>query len=328
MQLDLDGAVVVSLGTGPSGQGHETATSQVVADELSIHPDMVHVRPGFDGGWNSYGGHSGTYASQFAVTGLTAVHGACQKLKAQMRSLAGFLLEANEDELEFGVGDEGPELRVKGTDRAVNYWYMSNIVNSNNAALAGELPDVTLNVRNVYRPPFEVPDTERKFGNLTLTYAAALHIAVVEVDRDTGHAKFLDYAAIDDCGKAINPQIVAGQAQGGTGHGIGAAIMETFQYDEIGNLLTATFSDYVPITALNIPDVKYGHIETPSPFTFNGAKGMGEGGGGPLPAVSAALQDALFGEGIIIQDSHHSPPAVFEVMREANREQVVSVESR
>ncbi|MEC7804161.1 MAG: molybdopterin cofactor-binding domain-containing protein, partial [Pseudomonadota bacterium] len=131
-----------------------------------------------------------------------------------------------------------------------------------------------------------------------------------------------------DCGKAINPQIVAGQTHGAFGHGIGAAIMETFQYDEIGNLLTSTFSDYVPITALNIPDVKYGHIETPSPFTFNGAKGCGEGGGGPLLTVSAALQDALFSEGIIIQDSHHSPPAVFEVMCDANRERVVTVETR
>ena len=328
IQLDLDGAVIVSLGTGPSGQGHETATSQVVADELGIDPDMVHVRTGFDAGWNTYVGHSGTYASQFAVTGLTAVHGACRKLRDELGRLAGFLLEADIDELEFGVGDEGPELRVKGTERAVNYWYLSNIVNSNNAALSGELADVTLNVRNVYRPPFDVPDTDRKFGNLTLTYASQLHIAVVEVDRQTGHAKILDYAAVDDCGKAINPQIVAGQVHGATGHGIGAAIMETFQYDEIGNLLTLTFSDYVPITSLNIPDVKYGHIETPSPFSFNGAKGMGEGGGAPLHTVSAAMQDALFSEGIIIQDSHHSPPAVFEVMREANRERVVTVENR
>jgi 2-furoyl-CoA dehydrogenase large subunit len=328
IHLDLDGAVVVSLGTGPSGQGHETSTSQVVADELGIEPDMVHVRTGFDGSWNAFVGHSGTYASQFAVTGLTAVHGACQKLKAQMRRLAGVLLEADPDELEFGVGDEGPELRVKGTDRAVNYWSLSNVVNSNNAAMSDDLEDVTLNVRNVYRPPFEVPDTERKFGNLTLTYASQLHIAVIEVDRQTGHAKILDYAAVDDCGKVINPQIVAGQVHGATGHGIGAAIMETYQYDEIGNLLTSTFSDYVPITALNMPDVKYGHIETPSPFSFNGAKGMGEGGGAPLHTVSAAIQDALFGEGIIIQDSHHSPPAVFEVMREANRESVVTVENR
>lgn len=328
IQLDVEGSVIVSLGTGPSGQGHETTTSQVVADELGIEPEMVYVRPGFDSDWNAYVGHSGTYASQFAVTGLTAVHGACQKLKKQMRRLGGFLLEADEEDLEFGVGEEGPELRVKGTDRSVNYWYLSNIVNNNNTMLSDDLADVTLNVRNVYRPPFEVPDTERKFGNLTLTYASQLHIAVVEIYRETGHAKILDYAVVDDCGKAINPQIVAGMTHGGTGHGIGAAIMETLQYDEIGNLLTATFSDYVPITSMNIPDVKYGSVETPSPFSYNGAKGTGEGGGAPLLSISAAVQDALFDKSIIIQDSHHSPPAVFEAMRETNREQLVTVETR
>jgi 2-furoyl-CoA dehydrogenase large subunit len=191
IKLDLEGQVVVSLGTGPSGQGHETATSQVVADELGIEPDMVYVRPGFDTAWNTFVGHSGTYASQFAVTGLSAVHGACQKLKAEMRRLAAFMLEAAEEDLDFGVGDEGPELRVKGTDRAINYWFLSNLVNNNNALLTEELADVTLNVRHVYRPPFEVPDTERKFGNLTLTYAAQLHIAVIEVNRETGHPKIL-----------------------------------------------------------------------------------------------------------------------------------------
>ncbi len=95
MRLDFDGALIVCLGTGPSGQGHETATSQVVADELGIDPSMVQVRPGFDTAWNTFVGHSGTYASQFAVTGLSAVHGACQKMKAEMRKLAAFLLEAS-----------------------------------------------------------------------------------------------------------------------------------------------------------------------------------------------------------------------------------------
>jgi 2-furoyl-CoA dehydrogenase large subunit len=326
IKLDLEGQVVVSLGTGPSGQGHETATSQVVADELGIEPDMVYVRPGFDTAWNTFVGHSGTYASQFAVTGLSAVHGACQKLKAEMRRLAAFMLEAAEEDLDFGVGDEGPELRVKGTDRAINYWFLSNLVNNNNALLTEELADVTLNVRHVYRPPFEVPDTERKFGNLTLTYAAQLHIAVIEVNRETGHPKILAYSAVDDCGKVINPQIAAGQVHGATSHGIGAVLMENFDYDEIGNLLTSTFNDYCPITAMNIPDVQYGNIETPSPFSYNGAKGMGEGGGAPLHTLSAALQDALFAEGIIIADSHNAAPRVFEILQKPNRERVVTAE--
>jgi 2-furoyl-CoA dehydrogenase large subunit len=236
------------------------------------------------------------------------------------------MLEASEDDLEMGVGDEGPQLRVKGTDKAINYWFLSNIVNSNNALLQGELEDVTLNVRHVYRPPFKVPDTERKFGNLTLTYAAQLHIAVIEVDRDTYHAKILDYAAIDDCGSIINPQIAAGQVHGATGHGIGAALMESFDYDEGGNLLTSTFSDYTPITSLNIPDVKYGNIESPSPFSYNGAKGMGEGGGAPVHTICAAVQDAVHSEGIIVNDSFNSPPSLFAAFANPNRDRIVTVQ--
>lgn len=325
IRLDFDGAVVVTLGTGPSGQGHETATSQVVADELNIDPAMVKVRTGFDTNWNTFVGHSGSYASQFAVTGLSAVHGACQKLKAEMRRLAGFLLEAAEEDLEFGVGEEGPELKVKGTDKSVNYWYLSNIVNNNNAVLAGDLEEVTLNVRHVYRPPFKVPDVEKKFGNLTLTYAAQLHIAVVEIDPATCRVNTRAYAAVDDCGTVINPQIAHGQVHGATSHGIGASIMESFDYDEMGNLLTATFSDYCPITSMNIPDVAYGNIETPSPFSYSGAKGMGEGGGAPLHTMSAAVQDALHGAGVIVTDSFLSPPRVFGLLQNPNRESAVSV---
>lgn len=327
IRIDFDGAVVVTLGTGPSGQGHETTTSQVVADELNLDPSMIRVRTGFDSSWNTFSGHSGTYASQFAVTGLSAVYGACQKLKKQMRQLAAFLLQAGEDELEFGVGDEGPQLSVPGTDKSVNYWFLSNVVNSNNAMLDESLADVTLDVKHTYRPPFKVPDTEKKFGNLTLTYAAQLHIAVVEIDRETHRPRVLDYVAVDDCGKLINPQIAHGQVHGATAHGLGAALMETFDYDEGGNLLTSTFSDYCPITSMNMPDVKYGNIETPSPFSYNGAKGMGEGGGAPLHTISAALQDALHGEGIIIDESHHSAPGVYERMQSPNRERIVSVTS-
>ncbi len=328
MRLDFDGAVVVTLGTGPSGQSHETAASDLVARELNIDPGMVHVRPGFDTAWNTFVGHSGTYASQFAVTGLTAVHGACQKLKAEMRQLAAFVLEAAEEDLEFGVGAEGPELKVKGTARSVNYWTLSNLVNNNNAVLDESLGDVTLNVRNVYRPNFAIPDLERKFGNLTLTYAALLHVVVIEIDKQTYRPKILAYAAVDDCGKVLYPQIVAGQALGGAAHGIGAAIMESFNYDADGNLLTSTFSDYCPITSMNMPDIQHANVESPSPFTYNGAKGMGESAGAPLHAITGAIQDAVYGDGIVITDSFHSAPALYRLLKERNCDQLVSVESR
>lgn len=328
IRLDFDGSVIVTLGTGPSGQGHETATSQVVADELNIDPSMIHVRPGFDSLWNTFSGHSGSYASQFAVTGLSAVHGACQKLKKQMLQLASYMLEASEEDLEFGVGEQGPQLGVRGTDKSINYWSLANLANNNSAVLDESLADVTLNVRHVYRAPFKVPDTEKKFGNLTLTYAAQLHIAVVEIDKDTCHPRILAYSAVDDCGNVINPQIASGQVHGATGHGLGAALMEAFNYDEAGNLLTSTFSDYCPITALNIPDIRYGNIESPSPFSYNGAKGMGEGGGAPLHTISAAVQDALHGEGVTVTESFHSAPVIFERLNARERKKAVTVESR
>jgi 2-furoyl-CoA dehydrogenase large subunit len=322
--VTLDGMVSVTLGTGPSGQSHETAAAALVAHELKIATDHVYVQPGFDTSWNTFVGHSGTYASQFAVTGMTAIHGACEKLKAELYRIAAHALEVRQDDLELGVGKQGPELRVKGTSQAVSYQALANLVNNNTAEIDGSLKDVTLNVRNVFRPDFRIPDLERKFGNLTLTYAALLHIAVVEIDQDTFRPKILAYVAVDDCGTVLNPKIVEGQARGGTAHGIGAALMEQFAYDADGNLLTATFSDYCPITSMNMPDVTHTHIESPSPFTYNGAKGMGESAGAPLHAISGAIQDAVWNDGIIVTDSHHSAPAIHSMLSKPNRSQVVT----
>jgi 2-furoyl-CoA dehydrogenase large subunit len=104
---------------------------------------------------------------------------------------------------------------------------------------------------------------------------------------------------------------VEGQVYGATAHGIGAALMENCVYDAVGNMLTSTFSDYIPMTAMNMPKVKYGHIETPSPHSYSGAKGMGEGGAAPVHTLSAALQDALFADGIVIQDSFNNADTLF-----------------
>jgi CO/xanthine dehydrogenase Mo-binding subunit len=315
VKLDIYGEVVVFLGSVPQGQGHETTAAQVVAEVLQIPPEMIHVRPGFDSEQNVYTGHTGTYASQFAVTGLSAIHGAAMKLKAQLARLAAFALKAKEKDLEFGVGEQGPELRVKGTKKSMNYWGLANLVNVNNAELPQSFEDVTLNCRHVYKAPFKVPDLKRKYGNLTLTYAAQLHVAVVEIDRETFQPKILSYAAVDDCGRAINPLIVEGQVHGCAAHGIGAALMEDCRYGPDGDMLASTFSDYTPITAMNMPDLLYGHLETPSPFSYNGAKGMGEGGAAPVHTICAALQDALYTQGVIIGDSHNTGDSIFQAVR-------------
>ncbi len=319
VKLDIYGEVVVNLGSVPQGQGHETTASQVVAEVLGIPPELVNVRPGFDSEANVYTGHTGTYASQFAVTGLSAIHGAAEKLRGELIRLAAFSLKAKEKDLEFGAGAQGPEVRVKGTKKSINYWALANLVNVNNAGLPDSLSDITLNCRYVYKAPFKVPDLKRKYGNLTLTYAAQLHVAVIEVDGETFQPKILAYAAVDDCGKTINPLIVEGQVHGATAHGIGAALMETCVYDKDGDMLTSTFSDYTPITVMNMPDLLYGHLETPSPFSYNGAKGMGEGGAAPVHTVCAALQDALFSSGVLIEDSHNSGDSLFQSFERARQ---------
>jgi CO/xanthine dehydrogenase Mo-binding subunit len=330
-KLDIYGEVVVSVGSCPQGQGHETTAAQVVADVLKIHPDHITVRTGFDTERNVHTGFSGTYASQFAVSGLSAVHGAAQKLKTEMSRLGAFLLETKENDLEFGTGDQGPEIRATSTGKFINYWGLANIVNVNSAVLPPELYELTLNCRYIWRAPFKVPDKVKKYGSLTLTYASQLHIAIIEIERDTFIPRILDYAAVDDCGTVINPPIVEGQVYGATAHGIGAALMESCVYDVVGNMLTSTFSDYTPITAMNMPRVKYDHIETPSPHSYSGAKGMGEGGAAPIHTISAALQDALFASGVMIDDSFNNPDSLFRAMvaKEISQaEKLVKVEKR
>lgn len=321
VKLDIYGEVVVNLGSVPQGQGHETTASQVVADVLGISPEMVNVRPGFDSEANVYTGHTGTYASQFAVSGLSAIHGAAEKLRAELSRLAAFALGAKEKDLAFGLGAQGPEVRVKKTKKSINFWGLANLINVNNAGLPDTLSDITLNCRHVYKAPFKIPDLKRKYGNLTLTYAAQLHMAVIELDRETFQPKILAYAAVDDCGKTINPMIVEGQVHGATAHGIGAALMENCVYAKDGDMLASTFSDYTPITAMNMPDILYGHLETPSPFSYNGAKGMGEGGAAPVHTVCAALQDALCSRGVLIDDSHNSGDSLFHAVERARKGQ-------
>jgi CO/xanthine dehydrogenase Mo-binding subunit len=315
-KLDLYGEVTVTLGTTPQGQGHETTTAQVVADILGITPEMVHVRAGYNKANHTYVGFSGTYASQFAVTGLGAVIGAAEKLRGEMvRVGAAMLGGVDEDDIELADGF----VRLAGNpEAAIPFIGIAATVFSNVAELPGELADsVSLNCRHVYRPPFSVPDSESKTGQLTLTYASQVHVAVVEVDEETGAVELLDYAAVDECGRKINPQIVEGQVHGATGHGIGAALYETFNYDADGQLLNATFMDYHAATALDVPMIKYDEVECPSPFTTNGAKGMGEGGGAPLSTICSAIQDALPEGAHIVYDTHNPAERVYELLRSA-----------
>ena len=313
VKLDIFGEIVVTLGTTPQGQGHETTTAQVVSDILGCTPEMVNVRVGHDSYWNSHAGFSGTYASQFAVSGLSAVKGAADGLAVQMKALAALVLGATPDDIELAGGFA--RLRANH-EVALPFMALGAIINVNNASLPEDF-DATMNVRYVYRPHFEPLDLERKFGNLTLTYAMQIHACVLEIDPETGVYEIVDYAVVDDCGKRINPQIVEGQVMGATAHALGAATWETFAYDTEGNLLTPNFYDYHVPHALDMPPLKTGAIESPSPFSPLGTKGMGEGGGAGIHAVCAALQDALRAAGgAIIHDSHNPYHRVFSILRD------------
>jgi 2-furoyl-CoA dehydrogenase large subunit len=299
----------------PQGQGHETTASQVVADILGVTPDQVNVRRGHDSYWNSHAGFSGTYASQFAVTGLMAVKGAAEKLAHEIRRVGAAILGASAPGEIVLAG--GFARRRDDPDAALPFMAVAAIVNANNAVLPLDVRDVTLNCRHVYVPPFQLPDTERKHGNLTLTYATQIHVCVVEIDKETGEVEIVDYAAVDDCGTRIHPRIVEGQVHGATVHALGAALHETFAYDEYGQLLTPNFYDYHVPHALDVPEIKTGHIESPSPFNDLGTKGMGEGGGGGIHAVCAAIQDAVRSAGIpaIVTDSFNNGERVWRLIR-------------
>ncbi len=311
VKLDIFGEIVVTLGTTPQGQGHETTAAQVVASILNCDPDIVTVRVGHDSYWNSHAGFSGTYASQFAVTGLSAVKGAADELARQMKLLASMVFQCPEEAIELAEGFA----RIKDNpEAALPYMALGAIPNANNAGFPVDPP--TMNARYVYRPSFQVPDKETKFGNLTLTYATQIHACVVEIDPETGYYEIVDYAAVDDCGTRINPKIVEGQVMGATAHGIGGAMWETFTYDDEGNLLTPNFYDYHVPHALDMPPLQTAAIESPSPFTPLGTKGMGEGGGGAVHCVCSAVQNALQAAGgAIVYDSHNPYHRVWEMLR-------------
>lgn len=314
VKLDIFGEVVVTLGTVPQGQGHETTSAQLVSTLIGCSPDQVHVRPGHDTWFNSHAGFSGTYASQFAVTGLMAVRGAALLLRDEMVKLAAFVLGAPEEAIELSDGfariKDGPP------EAALPFMALGAIVNANNAFLPPDF-NPTLNHRFVYRPYFGVVDTEKKMGKLTLTYATQIHAAVVEIDRETGVVEVVDYAAVDDCGTRIHPQIVEGQVHGATAHALGAAIHEDFVYDEDGTLLTANFYDYHVPHTLDMPPLKTGFIESPSPTNELGTKGMGEGGGAGIHAVCAAVQDALRPAGApVVYDSCNPYWRIWEMLQD------------
>jgi carbon-monoxide dehydrogenase large subunit len=296
VQVMTDGRVEVAIGLTSQGQGHQTVFAQIVADELGVPFESVRITTGDT---RRFGYAVGTFASRAAVMSGSAVALAARAVKAKALRVASDALECSADDLEL----VGGVVSVKGNPTASiplgQVAVLSNPLRYafDEAAQAAtqfarpadpNLPPVAeddepgLEARDYYSPPRS-------------TFASGMHAAIVEIDPDTSEISIEKYCVVHDCGTLINPMIVRGQVHGGVAQGIGGALYETLAYDEHGQLLNASFMDFLMPYATEMPDrLELGHQETPSPLNPLGIKGAGEAGVIPVSAVIAsAVEDAV-----------------------------------
>jgi carbon-monoxide dehydrogenase large subunit len=291
--------VQVVTGTSPHGQGHETSWSMIVADRLGISPDDVDVLHS-DTAISPYG--MDTYGSRSLAVGGIAVYLATEKVVDKARRIAAHQLEAAEDDVEFASGT----FSVKGSpDKA-----MPLAAVAFEAFTAHNLPDGL-------EPNLEASS---HFDPTNFTFPFGTHIAVVELDTETGGVQLLRYCAVDDCGNQVNPLIVEGQIHGGIVQGVAQALWEEAVYDDEGNLVSASLVDYLVPSAAEVPSFETDTTVTPSPSNPMGVKGIGEAGTiGAAPAVINAIVDALSPYGITDIEMPASPQRVWQVLKEAQK---------
>lgn len=290
--MDLTGAVTVTTGTMSHGQSHETTLAQIVADRLGLDLAQVKIHQG-DTDRITYG--FGTFASRSATIGGSAVARAATRLADRLLHLGAHLLETTRDNVELG---QGRVRRLDDHGRALTYKELADVA----YLKANLLPKDT-------EPGLTASASFDVQGDGTFSNAA--HGVVVELHPGTGQVEFLRYVCVEDCGVAINPQVVEGQCRGGIAQGIAGALFEQVTYDEQGEPSCASFIDYKVPTAHEIPDIEIHHLETPCAFTESGAKGAGEGGtiGAPA-AVLNAVNDALRPTGVELDDTPIRPETV------------------
>ncbi|HEX2562384.1 MAG TPA: molybdopterin cofactor-binding domain-containing protein, partial [Acidimicrobiales bacterium] len=291
------GKVQVVTGSAPHGQGQETCWSMMMADKFGVSPDDVEVLHS-DTAVSPIG--LDTYGSRSLAVGGVALDLAADKVLDKARTIAAHRLECAEDDLEYAAG----EFSVKGTPTKS----MAVGAIAWEAFTAHDLPDgmePNLHADATYDPPnFVFP-----FGT---------HIAVVEVDTETGQTRLRNYTAIDDCGVQINPMIVEGQVHGGIVQGLAQALWEEAVYDEHGNLQNPSFIDYTIPSAAEVPSFDLGHTVTPSPTNQLGVKGVGEAGTiGSAPAAINAIVDALSPYGITDVEMPATPERVWSLIQQA-----------
>jgi carbon-monoxide dehydrogenase large subunit len=294
IRLDSTGAVTASFGIASHGQGLETTLAQIIADELGARLEDICVLHG-DSAVVAHG--TGTYASRSAVLAGGAATASARLLKERVLRAAAHLLEAPAEDLDAADG----RVFVAGTDRSLSFRDIAKAVYSQMGRLPPEARE-ELEVTKTYDPVFG-------------TTAAATHIVALEIDPKTCLVKIHRYVVVEDCGRVINPMIVDGQVHGGVAQGIGAALYEEVVYDETGQLLTASLADYVIPAASEVPPIETRHLETESPSTLGGFRGMGEGGtiGAPA-AIANALSDALMPLGGEIFELPMTPERLFQLI--------------
>jgi carbon-monoxide dehydrogenase large subunit len=293
VRIEPTGKVTILTGASPHGQGEETSFAQIAADELGVSVNDSTVIHG-DTAIVQYG--IGTFGSRGLAVGGVAVHMAIQKLKAKAAKLAAHLLQVDASTVSFADGkftaSAGKQVSIQEVALA--------------AHLAKSLPEDMepgLSATAFYEPK-------------NFTFPFGTHIAVIEIDRETGEIHFQRYIAVDDCGKQINPMLVQGQVHGGIVQSIGQALYEEVVYDDQGQLVTGTLMDYALPKAAMIPHLELDSTETPSPVNPLGAKGVGEAGTiGSTPAIVAAVVDALAPFGVRHIDMPIKPEAIWQIIR-------------
>ncbi|QBR91914.1 aerobic carbon-monoxide dehydrogenase large subunit [Nocardioides euryhalodurans] len=315
VHVETSGKVKVATGLTTQGQGHQTAFAQIVADELGVPFEMVEVTTG-DTRRMPYA--VGTFASRAAVMSGSAVHLAAKAAREKAFRIAAEALEASVDDLEISDG----VIRVAGTDSAIDLGTVAVLSNPLRYAFDEASKAATqFSVGDPGKPPVaedDEPGLEGKdfYSPERSTFASGMHAVIVETDPDTAEITILKYAVVHDCGHLINPMIVEGQIHGGVAQGVGGALYERMAYDESGQLLNASFMDFLMPYVTEVPaGIDIDHLETPSPLNPLGIKGAGEAGVIPSAAVfAAAIEDA---EGIPITAMPISPSELF-TLREAH----------
>ena len=294
LTVDPSGFVEARIGSSPHGQGLRTTLAQIIADEIGVTPDVIKVVHG-DTDRAPYGW--GTFASRSLVISGGATLIAARKVRAKLIKIASHLLEAAPGDIVL----EGGEARVAGTDRSITIASMARQAYTQTHRFNGEI-EPGLTETGTYDPPG--------------TFSNACHVAIVEVDTETGRMTIEKYLVAEDAGRIINPMIAEGQVHGGIAQGIGNALLEEIVYDESGGILTANLADYMPPTAREIPPIELLHMETPSTQSITKAKGLGEGGtiGAPA-AVINAINDALTPFGVEIDEMPATPQRIRAALR-------------